>query len=26
VRLENMVVVEEEGCTVLNRDKTFLDL
>jgi len=26
VRLENMVVVEEKGCTVLNRDKTFLDL
>ena len=26
VRLENMVVVEEEGCTVLNRDTTFLDL
>ena len=26
VRLENMVVVEEEGCTVLNQDKTFLDL
>lgn len=26
VRLENMVVVEEGGCTVLNRDKTFLDL
>ena len=25
VRLENMVVVEEEGCTILNRDKTFLD-
>jgi Xaa-Pro aminopeptidase len=26
VRLENMVVVEEEGCTVLNQDTTFLDL
>ncbi len=26
VRLENMVVVEEKGCTVLNRDTTFLDL
>jgi len=26
VRLENMVVVEEEGCRVLNQDKTFLDL
>jgi Xaa-Pro aminopeptidase len=26
VRLENMVVVEEKGCTILNRDKTFLDL
>ncbi|MFC1837507.1 M24 family metallopeptidase [Thermodesulfobacteriota bacterium] len=26
VRLENMVVVEENGCTVLNRDTTFLDL
>ena len=26
VRLENMVVVEEKGCTVLNRDNTFLDL
>jgi Xaa-Pro aminopeptidase len=26
VRLENMVVVEEKGCTILNQDKTFLDL
>ncbi len=26
VRLENMVVVEENGCTVLNRDATFLDI
>ena len=26
VRLENMVVVEEKGCTVLNRDATFLDI
>ena len=26
VRLENMVVVEEDGCTILNQDKTFLDL
>lgn len=26
VRLENMVVVREKGCEVLNRDKTFLDL
>ena len=26
VRLENMVVVEEKGCTVLNRDETFLDI
>ena len=26
VRLENMVVVGEKDCTVLNRDKTFLDL
>jgi len=26
VRLENMVVVEEGGCTVLNQDKTFLDI
>jgi Xaa-Pro aminopeptidase len=26
VRLENMVVVEEGGCTVLNQDTTFLDL
>jgi len=26
VRLENMVVVGEKGCTILNRDKTFLDL
>ena len=26
VRLENMVVVKEKGCTILNRDKTFLDL
>ena len=26
VRLENMVVVEREGCRVLNRDKTFLDI
>ncbi len=26
VRLENMVVVEEEGCAVLNQDTTFLDL
>ncbi|MGW8288334.1 MAG: M24 family metallopeptidase, partial [Desulfobulbales bacterium] len=26
VRLENMVVVTENGCTVLNRDTTFLDI
>ena len=26
VRLENMVVVEEGGCTILNQDTTFLDL
>lgn len=26
VRLENMVVVEENGCTVLNKDTTFLDV
>jgi Xaa-Pro aminopeptidase len=26
VRLENMIVVEKNGCTVLNRDETFLDL
>ena len=26
VRLENMVVVEEGGCTALNQDTTFLDL
>ncbi len=26
VRLENMVVVEEKGCTVLNQDTTFLDV
>jgi len=26
VRLENMVVVGREGCTVLNRDTTFLDI
>ena len=26
VRLENMVVIEEGGCTVLNHDTTFLDL
>jgi Xaa-Pro aminopeptidase len=26
VRLENMVVVEEKGCKVLNRDTTFLDV
>ncbi len=26
VRLENMVVVTEKGCEVLNRDTTFLDL
>jgi Xaa-Pro aminopeptidase len=26
VRLENMVFIEEKGCTILNRDKTFLDL
>ncbi len=26
VRLENMVVVEEGGCRLLNRDTTFLDL
>jgi Xaa-Pro aminopeptidase len=26
VRLENMVVVEREGCTLLNRDTTFLDI
>ena len=26
VRLENMVVVEEKGCSLLNRDTTFLDV
>lgn len=26
IRLENMAVVEEDGCRVLNRDATFLDL
>lgn len=26
VRLENMVVVEEKGCAILNQDKTFLDI
>ncbi len=26
VRLENMVVVEEKGCTILNQNNTFLDL
>lgn len=26
VRLENMVVVEEDGCRLLNRDTTFLDI
>ncbi|MFA6284857.1 MAG: Xaa-Pro peptidase family protein [Desulfurivibrionaceae bacterium] len=26
IRLENMAVVEKEGCRVLNRDTTFLDL
>jgi Xaa-Pro aminopeptidase len=26
VRLENMVIVEDNGCTVLNRDTTFLDI
>jgi len=26
VRLENMVVVTEDGCTILNRDTTFLDI
>jgi len=26
VRLENMVVVEEKGCTVLNQDTTFLEV
>jgi Xaa-Pro aminopeptidase len=26
VRLENMVVVEENGCTILNQDTTFLDI
>jgi Xaa-Pro aminopeptidase len=26
IRLENMVVVREKGCEVLNRDTTFLDL
>jgi len=26
VRLENMVVVEREGCSLLNRDTTFLDI
>lgn len=26
IRLENMAVVEEEGCRVLNQDTTFLDL
>jgi len=26
VRLENMIVVERDGCTILNRDETFLDI
>ena len=26
IRLENMAVVEEDGCRVLNRDTTFLDI
>ena len=26
VRLENMVVIENDGCAVLNRDETFLDI
>jgi Xaa-Pro aminopeptidase len=26
VRLENMVVVEENGCRLLNRDTTYLDI
>ncbi|PLX46838.1 MAG: peptidase M24 [Desulfobulbaceae bacterium] len=26
VRLENMVVVEEDGCRLLNRDTTFIDI
>ena len=26
VRLENMVVVNKNSCTLLNKDKTFLDL
>jgi Xaa-Pro aminopeptidase len=26
VRLENMVVVERKGCTILNQDNTFLDV
>jgi Xaa-Pro aminopeptidase len=26
VRLENMVVIEEKGCAILNRDITFLDI
>lgn len=26
IRLENMAVIEEDGCRVLNRDTTFLDL
>ena len=26
VRLENMVVVTNDGCDVLNRDTTFLDI
>ena len=26
VRLENMVVVNDYGCTILNRDTTFLDI
>jgi len=26
VRLENMVVVNQNSCTLLNKDKTFLDL
>ena len=26
IRLENMVVVREDGCEVLNNDTTFLDI
>jgi len=26
VRLENMVIINDDGCTILNRDTTFLDI